>query len=177
MNEKIKNYATGDSIEFLQTATETSGEVSRFIMTLSANSSWAKSPMHFHPYQKETFKVVSGELNLKIGNQQMVLNASSGKVVVEKFVSHSFWNGTNSETTFLAEIYSPRNIEKGLRLTYKLSQQGKVNRNNLPFNPFYTLLLMSYFDSYFRLIPWKLQRFLFMQGGKLAMFLGYTDEL
>ena len=64
MNEKIKNYATGDSIEFLQTDKETAGRMSNFIMTLAPKSSWAKYPRHFHPFQVETFKVISGQLNL-----------------------------------------------------------------------------------------------------------------
>ena len=44
MNEKIKNFATGDTIEFLQTDEETGGRMSKFIMTLAPKSSWAKSP-------------------------------------------------------------------------------------------------------------------------------------
>lgn len=173
MNEIIKNHATGDSIEFLQTCKETSGQVSRFIMTLSPNSSWAKSPMHFHPYQTETFRVISGELNLKTGNNHHLLTPHNDKVIVEKFMPHAFWNSTNHETKFIAEIYSPRDIEKGLRLTYSLSKEGKINKKNIPYNPFYTLLLMSYFDSYFKYIPWKLQRFLFTQGASFARMFGY----
>ena len=173
MNEKIKNLATGDSIEFLQTDEETDGRMSKFIMTLAPHSSWAKSPRHFHPFQTETFKVISGELNLTVGDQHLILTPDSDKVVVEKFVLHSFWNSRGEEVRFLAEIYPPRNIEKGIRLTYSLSQEGKINKKNIPSNPFYTLILMDYFDSYFRLIPWKFQKFLFRQGANFARFFGY----
>ena len=48
MGEVIKNYATGDSIEFLKTANETNDKVSEFILTLAPKSSWAKKPRHFH---------------------------------------------------------------------------------------------------------------------------------
>lgn len=173
MKEVIKNHATGDQIEFLQTDEETSGRISEFIMTLAPKSSWAKRPRHFHPFQTETFKVVAGELNLTAGNKHMVLTPSSEKITIEKFELHSFWNDTNQEVSFIAEIYSPMNIEKGIRLTYRLSQEGKINKNNIPYNPFYTLLLMSYFDSYFQFIPWKLQRFFFSMGGKFANLFGY----
>lgn len=173
MNETIKNLATGDSIEFLQTEKETAGSMSKFIMTLAPNSSWAKSPRHFHPYQTETFEVIFGELNLNVGEKHLILKPTSEKVIVEKFMLHSFWNDTNEEVKFIAEIYPPKNIEKGLRLTYKLSEEGKINHKNIPYNPFYTLLLMSYFDSYFRFIPWKIQEFLFIRGANLARLFGY----
>lgn len=173
MSELIKNQATGDSIEFLQTDEGTSGHMSNFIMTLAPNSSWAKSPRHFHPYQTETFKVVAGELNLTVGKKHFVLTPNDEKVIVEKFTLHSFWNEQNEEVRFEAEIYPPKNIEKGLRLTYELSQQGKINKRNIPYNPFYTLILMDYFDSYFWFTPWKLQRFLFRQGANFARLFGY----
>ena len=176
MGEKITNHATGDRIEFIQTDKETNGRISKFIMTLAPRSSWAKSPRHFHPYQTETFKVISGELNMTCGNDHLVLKAGTQKLVVEKFVLHSFWNDTDEAVKFEAEIYPPKNIEKGIRLTYKLSEAGKINKRNIPYNPFYTLLLMKHFDSYFRIIPWKVQKFVFSLGAKFANLLGYKDH-
>jgi quercetin dioxygenase-like cupin family protein len=173
MHEKITNLATRDRIEFIQTDEETNGQISKFIMTLAPKSSWAKKPRHFHPYQTETFQVISGELNLKVGDRHVILKADDDKVVVEKFTLHAFWNAKNEEVRFLAEIYPPRNIEKGIRLTYQLSQEGKINKNNIPYNPFYTLLLMNYFDAYFRFIPWKFQKALFALGANLAKMFGY----
>ncbi len=173
MKETITNLATGDRIEFLLTDQETNGQMSKFIMTLSPKSSWAKSPRHFHPFQTETFKVISGELNLRVGNQHHILKPEDEQVVVEKFVLHSFWNDTEVEVKFLAEIYPPKNIEKGIRLTYELSKEGKINKNNIPYNPFYTLILMNYFDSYFSFVPWKFQQFLFKLGAKFANLFGY----
>ncbi len=173
MNEKISNLATGDMIEFLQTDEDTNGKMSNFIMTLAPKSSWAKSPRHFHPFQTETFRVISGELNLTVGKQKFKLKPGDEKVVVDKFVLHSFWNETDEAVIFEAEIYPPKNIEKGLRLTYQLSQEGKINKNNIPYNPFYTLILMDYFDSYFAVIPWKFQKFLFHQGANFAKLFGY----
>ena len=173
MNEVIKNAATGDQIEFIETANETDGRMSKFIMTLAPYSSWAKRPRHFHPFQTETFEVISGELNMHFGDEHFVLKAGDEKIVVEKFVLHCFWNERDQPVVFNAEIYPPKNIEKGLRLTYALSQRGKINKNNIPFNPFHTLILMNYFDAYFTIIPWRLQRMLFTFGAQLAKLFGY----
>ncbi len=173
MGEKIRNYATGDSIEFIETCEETNGLISKFIMTLAPNSSWAKNPRHFHPYQTESFEVIQGELNMRVGNKYLTLKPGDDKVVVEKFVLHSFWNNKSVEAKFIAEIYPPKNIEKGIRLTYSLSEEGKINKKNIPYNPFYTLLLMYYFDAYFRIIPWKFQKFLFFLGAESAKLFGY----
>ena len=159
-------------LSFSKQNKETEGRMSNFIMTLAPYSAWAKSPRHFHPYQTETFKVLEGMLNLTVGNNQYELTANDDKVVVDKFVLHSFWNSTDKEVKFIAEIYPPRNIEKGIRLTYLLSKEGKVNKRNIPHNPFYTLLLMNDFDSYFQYIPWKLQRFLFSLGAKFCSVVG-----
>ena len=171
--EKIQNKATGDRIEFIQTAAQTNGRISEFIMTLAPNSSWAKSPKHFHPYQRETFKVIAGELNLNVGKNHLVLTPEDDKVIVDKFTLHSFWNTTNQEVKFIAEIIPPKQIEKGIRRTYQLAQQGKINKKNIPHNPFYTLVLMKDFDAYFAIIPWKIQKFIFSFGAKFAALFGY----
>lgn len=173
MSEIIKNFATGDQIEFLQTAEQTEGRISEFILTLAPKSTWAKQPRHFHPFQIETFQVLSGELNLKKGNEHLILTPSSNKIVVDKFVLHGFWNELEIETSFRAEIHNPKNIEKGLRLTYELSKEGKINKNNIPYNPFYTFILMDYFDSYFGVVPWRFQRFLFRTGSFFSKVFGY----
>ncbi len=169
----MKNFATGDSIDFIQTAKESDGKMSKFIMTLAPKSSWAKSPRHFHPYQTETFEVVEGELNLSVGKEKYILRSKDPKVTVDKFTLHSFWNATNNEVKFIAEIYPPRNIEKGIRKTYELSKLGKINKNNIPYNPFYSMLLMKDFDAYFPIVPWKFQRLLFNIGAKFANLFGY----
>lgn len=173
MDRYIENKATGDQIQFIQTTEETNGELLEFVMILAPKSSWAKSPRHFHPYQIETFKVIAGELNLTANKEHYVLKPQDEEVVVNKFVLHSFWNELETETVFKAQIYTPKNIEKGLRLTYQLSQEGKINKNNLPHNPFHTLVLMDYFDSYFAFIPWKLQRLFYKLGSSFAKLFGY----
>lgn len=122
-------------------------------MTLAPHSSWAKSPRHFHPFQTETFQVLSGQLNLTCGEKKYVLSSKDDKVVVNKFVLHSFWNETSEPVKFKAQIFPPRNIERGLRMTYELSKEGKINKRNIPTNPFHTLILMKDFDSYFAFIP------------------------
>ena len=131
MNEIIYNRATGDRIEFIETDEGTSGRMSKFIMTLAPHSSWAKSPRHFHPFQTETFKVISGHLNLTVDDQTYKLTPESEKVTVQKFQLHSFWNSTSNEVRFIAEIFPPKNIEKGLTL----SSSYKVFGNRLNCSP------------------------------------------
>ena len=176
MPEMIQNAATGDSIEFIETAEQSGGRVSHFYMTLAPGSDWARSPRHFHPFQKETFEVVEGELHLHAGKTKHVLRPGDPKVVVERFQLHAFWNESDQPTKFIAEIFDPRNIERGIRLTYKLSQDGAVNERNIPKNPLVTLLLMSWFDSYFPIIPWRLQRVGFGFGASIARLFGYPKN-
>ena len=104
----------------------------------------------------------------RVSDKHLTLTPGDEKVIVDRFMLHAFWNATGQETKFVAEIYPPVNIEKGLRLTYRLSAEGKINPQNIPYNPFYTLILMDYFDSYFQFIPWKFQKFLFNLGARFA---------
>ena len=71
----------------------------------------------------------------------------------------------------------PVNIEKGLRLSYKLANEGKINKRNIPYNPFITFILMDYLDSYLSWLPWKLQRWLYRMGSNLAGILGYKEKI
>ena len=168
MKDVINNFATGDKYEFLHTDQATSGRISEFVLTLAPNSSCAKSPRHFHPFQTETFRVLEGKLNLSVGDRIYELTSDDDKVTVEKDTLHSFWNSQNERVKFVAEIYPPVNIEKGIRLTCKLSEEGKISKRNIPYNPFYTLILMDYFDAYFSFIPWKIQKFIFRQDARLG---------
>ena len=177
MKDIIHNPATGDSMEFLQTAEGTNGRMTEFIITLAPHNAWAKWPRHFHPFQTETFKVLEGELNLTAGDRHLVLKPGDKKVIVEKFMLHSFWNEQDVPVKFQAEIYPPVNIEKGLRLSYKLAQDGKINSRNIPSNPFHSFILMDYFDAYFPWFPWKIQKWLFRMGSNLAGLLGYKKNL
>ena len=138
MPEILFNHVTKDTMEFIQTAEETNGRMTEFYLTLAPNVSWAKSPRHFHSHQTETFEVISGELNLTAGDEHYILKPGDPKVTVDKFVLHSFWNATNKEVKFRAEIFPPRQIEKGLRAMYDLSARGKLNKSNIPYNPFHT---------------------------------------
>ncbi|NNE15324.1 MAG: cupin domain-containing protein [Saprospiraceae bacterium] len=174
MGEILYNAVTNDRMEFIQTAESSNGKITEFYLTLAPKASWAKNPRHFHSHQTETFKVLSGELNLTAGDHHYILKPGDEKIVVNKFTLHSFWNATDEEVVFQAEIYPPRNIEKGLRMMYALASQGKVNTSNIPKNPFHILIMMDYIDSYFAYVPWKLQRFLLKIGSKLARSLGYS---
>ena len=176
MTDTIQNAVTGDTIAFVETAEQSSGRVSHFIMTLAPGSDWARSPRHFHPFQKETFEVIEGELHLHAGKTMYVLKPGDDKVVVDQFELHAFWNESNQPTKFIAEIFDPRNIERGIRLTYELSQRGLINKRIIPKNPFVTLLLMSWFDSYFPVIPWRLQRIGFRLGAFISTKLGYPKQ-
>jgi quercetin dioxygenase-like cupin family protein len=173
MNEILKNPITGDQMEFIRTAKETNGELCEFILTMAPKSDWAKSPKHFHSHQTETFKVLSGELHLYENKKLHILTPDSEKVVIGKQVPHAFWNPLESETVLQAEIYPVKEIEKGLRYTYELAQRGKLNKRNIPYNPFYSFILMSYVDSYFVGIPWKFQKAIWLFGAKLSRLLGY----
>ncbi len=172
MGEVLINPITGDCLEFIETAEATQGRMSKFILTLQPFTRWAKSPRHFHPYQTETFEVLEGELHLTAGKEKYVLKPGDPMVTVPPFMLHSFWNAQDVPVSFRAEIFPPKNIERGLRLTYALSNAGKVNKRNIPYNPLHIVVLMHYVDSYFAFFPWRIQKALLWVGAKFAGLFG-----
>ena len=71
MNKQIKVNATGETITFFKTSTDTNGEYVEMICTLPAGGQGP--PKHIHTFQTEFFVAIEGKLGLFIDNEKKVL--------------------------------------------------------------------------------------------------------
>jgi quercetin dioxygenase-like cupin family protein len=66
VGKTITNSKTGQSYHFLQTAKSTNGSLLEMESVYDAYSK--QPPMHYHPYQEEYFKILKGEITVKLGS-------------------------------------------------------------------------------------------------------------
>ncbi|WP_205780556.1 cupin domain-containing protein [Mucilaginibacter limnophilus] len=83
------NPVTGQNIKFIQTTKDTSGQLLEMESTFKAGS---QQPIeHYHPYQHEDFKVLEGELQVKIGSERRTLR-SGDSLHIPANQPHAMWN-------------------------------------------------------------------------------------
>lgn len=63
-----------------------------------------KPPLHFHPYQAEFFKVISGKVTIEVEGAERVLSAESGEVSIEPGPYHRLWPTPGSEENLIFDL-------------------------------------------------------------------------
>jgi quercetin dioxygenase-like cupin family protein len=69
--DTLVNPVTGQKLTFRRTAADTGGEVVEVESELPAHGS--KPPAHLHPRQEERFEVLSGRVDVRLGDEHRVL--------------------------------------------------------------------------------------------------------
>jgi quercetin dioxygenase-like cupin family protein len=166
----IENPATGERIRFLVAAVDTNGEYSKIECTVEPNGAVAAT--HVHPYQTETFEVVSGTLKFKVNGE--IVTATAGDVVtVEPGSAHKFWNDGDSPAIFRCEVRPALGFERLLETMFALAADGKTNRKGMP-NPFrLAVIARSHFDDVRLPVPAGLQRVALALGAPFGRALGF----
>lgn len=150
----ITNPAIGDRVTFLKTTAETNGNYLLLQVELAPGGG---NTLHYHLDFTERFEVVSGRLNLDVGNQHVVLRPGES-AIAPLGVSHRFYAMLTEPVTFLAEIRPACHFERALRMSYGLAYAGRVNRRGMPTNPFELAVIFKYVGTYLPGIPLWLQR-------------------
>ena len=169
----IENSVTGERIRFLVASVDTNGEYCKVECTVSPDGAVAAA--HMHPYQTETFQVVSGTLKFKVDGE--VVTASAGDVVtVEPGTAHKFWNDGDDEAVFRCEVRPALNFERLLETMFALAADGKTNKKGMP-NPLrLAVIARAHFDDVrLPFPPVGLQRFGLAMGAPLGRALGFAE--
>jgi quercetin dioxygenase-like cupin family protein len=90
-----------DRIIFTKTSQQTGGEV--FGLEVFIRAGAPGTPEMVHPLQDESFKVLSGSLDFRIGGQERRLEAGES-LLIPKGTPHNWWNASNEEAHALVEI-------------------------------------------------------------------------
>jgi mannose-6-phosphate isomerase-like protein (cupin superfamily) len=170
--DTIENPITGERLTFIETASETDGEVT--VVEVSVRPDGFVAAAHVHPKQTEIFRVVSGQMGAKLGREK--LEAGPGEVLtIEPGVAHKFWNAGSDDLLFVAEVRPSLEWESLIETMYSLAADGKTSKKGMP-NPFrLAVIANAHFDVVqLPIIPAWMQKAALALGAPLGRALGYT---
>jgi quercetin dioxygenase-like cupin family protein len=172
--QTVENPLTGERLLFHETSRDTGGEYVRFEAFIQPGGCLPAA--HVHPYQTETFEMVSGSLTIQLGGR--TVEAAAGDVVaIEPGVRHNFRNEGSETARFNVEVRPALEIESLIETMYGLAADGKTNRFGMP-NPFrLAVIARAHFDTVrLPLVPAWAQRTALAVGGRLGAVLGYEPR-
>jgi quercetin dioxygenase-like cupin family protein len=170
-NKIIQNPGSGQDIRFLRTARDTNG------FLLEMETSWkpvsTEPPMHYHPSQSEDFKIITGELTVRINGVLEVLKPGDTLHIPPR-TAHAMWNSSGEKTVANWKVQPAKNMEQLLETGMGLAKDGKVNKNGMP-GILQVALIANRFSGVFRLSspPFFIQRLVFLLLTPIAWLAGY----
>jgi quercetin dioxygenase-like cupin family protein len=123
----LENPFTGQSLTFRRTTAETGGEL------LEVESSWAgggsEPPEHHHPYQRERFEVLEGELRARIAGAERTVRAGEA-FEVPAGTAHSMWNPGPERARAVWQTRPALKTEGFFELVWGLAQAAKAGHES-----------------------------------------------
>ena len=169
--DSIVNPVTGERLVFELTSHDTGGAYTLFDTYVEPGGSVASA--HVHPYQTETFTVVSGTLGVKRGREKLELGP--GEVaVIEAGTPHTFWNAGDDQLRFKAEVRPALQFESLIETMFGLAADGKTNRKGMP-SPLRLAVVAAHHFDVVRLpvVPHVLQKAALVPGALLGKAVGF----
>ncbi|TKK70946.1 cupin domain-containing protein [Ilyomonas limi] len=167
----IRNVKTGQDICFLQTSKDTNGALLEMEAIFSANS---KEPVaHYHPSQHEDFKVLAGQITVRINGELSVLRAGEQLHIAPNTV-HAMWNDSDEKAVMNWQIRPALNFEYFFETLSGLAADDKTDANGRP-GILQTALTASNFSNVFRIAKpaYAMQKIIFMLLTPFAYMTGY----
>jgi len=129
MKKTIINPVVKDEVTFIQTASESKGQLTVLSVKLMPGGG---TPLHYHKNFSETFTTIQGELTVYLKNKKMILK-SGQKYTVQKGVTHRFANESDTAVFFSTTIQpGSEGFEKSLYILYGLAQDNQTNDKGVP---------------------------------------------
>lgn len=164
----MENPVSGeDRIVFTKTAQQTDGEVFELEVFIRAGA--PGTPEMVHPLQDESFEVLSGSLDFRIGGQERHLKAG-GNLVIPKGTPHNWWNESNEEAHALVELRPALRSEELFANIYGPC----IEKGALP-NPLQLAVLVNehWDEGYLTKPPLLVQKVMFGVLAPVGRLLGY----
>lgn len=174
--EAIKNPVTGDSMVVLLSTHESGGNLFTAKFTLPPGS--YGTPLHYHNNLLETFEVLSGALEMELGEKGNIKVLRPGEVVyVPAGMYHSFRNSSDKEVVFVSSVHPAGEFEQFIRAMYGLAIDGKVSPSGMPKNLLHFALIIQKADLVLAGLPVFLQKVIIGSLAALARLLGMENSL
>ena len=168
--QKLVDKFTGDTIEFIETSSDTNGE--RVTLKVTLRSKGQTVDDHIHLKQQETFKMLSGTMTYFLNGQQKDLNPGE-EIVLPENKAHNHYNTKNEPAEYIQTIEPGIDVDLFLENLFGMINDGKVKEGKLPF--LQAMVTGKYLESPSRLaaIPLGPQNFLINTIGPIARLFGY----
>ena len=169
--ESITNPVTGETLVFRTTSVDTNGEA--VVVETFVEPNGAVAAAHVHPEQEETFEVLAGELEFRLGKRTFVAKAGD-RVLVPAGTAHRFRNVGEETAHFVCEVRPALGFERLIETMFTLAEDGKVNKKGMPNPTRLAVIARHHFDDVRLPFPpaW-LQRLGLAFGAPLGRLLGY----
>jgi quercetin dioxygenase-like cupin family protein len=169
--QTVTNAVTGETLVFRTTSADTGGE--RVVVEAFVDPKGAVAAAHVHPAQEETFEVLAGELEFRLGKNTLVARPGD-RVLVPAGTPHRFRNVGDETAHFVCEVSPALDFEQLIETMFALAADGKVNRKGMP-NPLRLAVIARHHFDDVRLPfpPAWLQRLGLALGAPLGRLLGY----
>ena len=169
--DKITNARTGQRMIFLQTGKETNGQL---LETESFNpKSDMREPIHIHPKQESSAKVISGKLHFLVNGKEQIIGPGE-KITIPAGALHCFWNEDDIEAHSVQQFSPALHIDEFFESFFALANDGKLNDKGMP--PFLQLPLMGLrHKDEIRITnpPWAIQLLTYWILAPISFLLGY----
>ena len=165
--EVLENPVSGQRIIFRRTG----GDLLE-VEAVYAKPTPSRPPVHYHPYQRERFEVLSGRLEVMVDGKERTLE--EGEVLtVPPGTPHSMWS-EESGTRVTWQTRPAMKTEDFFRTLWGLARDGETNEKGAPNLLRMAVIAREYADE-FRLAspPWPVQRALFAVLAPAGRLLGY----
>ncbi len=169
--QTLTNSVTGETLVFRTTSADTSGE--RVVVETFVEPNGAVAAAHVHPAQEETFEVIAGELQFRLGKNTIVAKPGD-RVLVPAGTPHRFENIGEETAHFVCEVRPALGFEQLIETMFSLAEDGKVNRKGMP-NPLRLAVIAHHHfgDVQLPFPPAWLQRLGLAIGAPLGRLLGF----
>lgn len=172
-NKIIRNPLSGQEIRFLQTAADSAGALLEMESTYAPGS--VEPPMHYHPAQTEHFKILAGEMTVRINGATRILKTGD-TLEVPPNTPHAMWNHGSQLATINWQVRPALHMEYFFETIVGLAADGKTKSNGMP-GLLQISLLMNRFSGVIRMVapPYPVQRVVFGVLSPIARILGYRS--
>jgi quercetin dioxygenase-like cupin family protein len=124
--QTLVNTRSRQTIEFLTTANDSNGRLLEMVAAWQPHS--PEPAEHYHPFQKEYFKVYEGELTVK-QNGEITVYRESEMFEINKGVVHAVWNASGKTVKVYWKVKPALKTENMLEMRATLSQKRTLLTN------------------------------------------------
>ena len=162
---------SGERLVFRKTADETNGQLLAMEAIYNPNS--PRPPLHYHPYQEETFQVLSGTFRVRVGETEETFQTGD-EFSVPAGTPHWMHNVGDEEGRLHWEIRPAMKSQAFFETMWGLAADGKTNADGVP-NILQLAVILRAFGDEFRASspPYFVQRLLFALLAPIGRLFGY----